>query len=87
VKIFESARFKKEKIFAKKKRPDLYKRIDRAINMIISGKFTNGSNYEKLEPKHENIYSIRINECDRLVFKRENDEVYLLYFISHYGDN
>jgi Txe/YoeB family toxin of Txe-Axe toxin-antitoxin module len=80
-------RFKKEKAFAREKAPILHAQIEAAIAMIESWKFTPGSNFKKLNPRHQNLYSMRLNGSDRLVFKKADGIVYLLRCRGHYDDN
>ena len=39
---------------------------------------------EKLEPKHAENYSFRVNKSWRVIFQRSGEIIYLMYLSNHY---
>jgi Txe/YoeB family toxin of Txe-Axe toxin-antitoxin module len=83
--IFESGRFAEQLAIAKKFYPKLHAKIIDGIKMIITSNFSRGAKFEKLEPRWQNVFSVRVSKKDRIVFQIDGQNLLLISCLGHYG--
>lgn len=68
---------------------DIARVLSRKLDMLYSAvsledlKSPPGNRLEKLEPKHNNKYSIRVNNKYRLIFTYKNNQISDIYLDKH----
>ncbi len=81
MKIKETARFRKSYDALGK---TVQKQLKKQVGLFVKDKFHPSLNTEKLEPKRENIWSMRVNKGFRLVFTFLDKEVVLFLDVGPY---
>jgi len=69
-----------------KERPILKRNAERLIDVLEENPYQNLPSYEKLSDKYKELYSRRINQQHRLVYKVDEDKkiVIIISMRSHY---
>lgn len=78
--IIFTRKFKKDV----KKNHSLRKQISKQVDLFINNKEHPSLHSEKLQPKHYERYSFRINKQYRVIYTFEDNIPVLLYISKHY---
>jgi len=66
------------------KNTSLLKQIEKQTEVLKCNPFHPSLHFEKLEPKHEKTFSLRVNRQYRILLKRENEYFTFLALSKHY---